>query len=154
MDEISFTGTDYKQAGYLTTDANGRIQVAQSAPIASNAEYDGIVTKYLNERDDPTVNPVKLYLPSNVAPGSFNHTTDFCYVACNGTTQKFILECKFIGYQGSTSFVQTNVANIFNSAEIYNNTSQAHPNQVQNSVEKQHIINHFISDYNHYNYQY
>ncbi len=146
--EISFTGTDYLQQGYLSIDANGRIQVTPSI-VVSNAEYDAIVAKWNIERADQTDNLVKLYLPAGVTPGTFDHTIHFCYILSQSGTGKGKYEVRFIGYQGSVSTVQTPLSNaqVSNALEIYNLTSTAHPNQVQNTNEKQHIINHFRSDY-------
>jgi len=146
--EISFTGTDYLQQGYLSIDANGRIQVTPSI-VVSNAEYDAIVAKWNIERADQTDNLVKLYLPAGVTPGTFDHTIHFCYILSQSGTGKGKYEVRFIGYQGSVSTVQTTLSNaqVANALEIYNLTSTAHPNQVQNTNEKQHIINHFRSDY-------
>jgi len=146
--EISFTGSDYKQQGYLSIDANGRIQVTPSI-VVSNAEYDAIVAKWNIERADQTDNLVKLYLPAGVTPGTFDHTIHFCYILSQSGTGKGKYEVRFIGYQGSVSTVQTTLSNaqVANALEIYNLTSTAHPNQVQNTNEKQHIINHFRSDY-------
>ena len=146
--EISFTGTDYLQQGYLTTDTNGRIQVTPSI-VVSNAEYDAIVAKWNIERADQTDNLVKLYLPAGVTPGTFNHTIHFCYILSSTGTAIGRYEVRFIGYQGSVSTVRTPLSNVqvSNALEIYNLTSTAHPNQIQNTNEKQHIINHFRSDY-------
>ena len=146
--EISFTGSDYLQQGYLSIDANGRIQVVPSIQL-SNAEYDAIVAKWNVERTNQAETLIKLYLPAGVTPGTFNHTIHFCYILSRSGTGKTLYEVRFIGYQGSTAIQETSLTNnlVANALEIYNLTSTAHPNQVQNPNEKQHIINHYISDY-------
>jgi len=149
--EISFTGSDYKTNGYLTVDTNGRIQV-QSSLIVSNAEYDAIALKWTQERSVTTQQLVKIYLPQGVPVGNFDHTIHNVYILSQDPTNnnRQYWDVRFIGYQGSSSIVQLPLTNIFNATEIYNGTSQGHPNNVQPSDEKQHIINHLISDYNHF----
>ena len=151
--EISFTGTDYLQAGYLTTDVNGRIQVTQTAN-PNNAEYSSIVQRWNVQRTDQTQNVAKIYLPNGVIPGTFDHTIHFCYILVTSAAGPVRYEVRFIDYQGSIAIQETSVGDtlVANCAEIYNLTSTAHPNQIQNPNEKQHIINHFTSDYNFYNF--
>ena len=147
--EITFSGTDYKQAGYLTTDANGRIQVTPSI-VVSNAEYDAIALKWTQERTNNNLQLVKIYLPQGVPVGQFNHTIHNVYILSidPSTSSRQLLDVRFIGYQGSTSIQELTLTNVLNSTEIYNNASTAHPNNIPNANEKQHIINHFTSDYN------
>jgi hypothetical protein len=148
--EISFTGSDYLQQGYLTTDVNGRIQVQPSIQL-SNAEYSSIVQRWNLERADqsPLYNAVKIYLPNGVPPGTFDHTIHFCYILVEGNSGSEKYEVRFIGYLGSTAIqnIGINDSQVANCTEIYNLTSTAHPNQIQNPNQKQHIINHFRSDY-------
>jgi len=157
--EISFSGTDYKQAGYLSIDANGRIQVTPSL-IVTNAEYDSINTKWLNQGTDPNRQVQKIYLPNGVPIGGFDHTIHKALLVgiapIFGT--RFWQETRFIGYiengtpRTTIGTVDLNSQNIFNAYEIYTTASQGHPNNVVPSNEKQHIINHFLSDYNHNHY--
>jgi hypothetical protein len=151
--EISFTGTDYLQNGYLTVDTNGRIQVTPSL-VVTNAEYDAIALKWTQERTNTNQQLVKIYLPQGVPVGQFNHTIHNVYILTQDPTNntKQIWDVRFIGYQGSTAINEISLSNVINATEIYNNTSQAHPNQVANVNDKQHIINHFLSDYNHVHY--
>lgn len=154
--EISFSGTDYKQAGYLSIDANGRIQVTPSL-IVTNAEYDSINTKWLNQKTDPNRVVQKIYLPNGVPLGGFDHTIHKAILVGIAPTfgTRFFQETAFVGYiengtpRTSIGVIDIPGANVFNAYEIYTNTSQGHPNNVVPSDEKQHIINHFTSDYNH-----
>jgi len=129
------------------------IKLGQVA-VGTNAEYDAIALKWTQERSVATQQLTKIYLPQGVPVGSFDHTQHNVYILTqdptNGNRQWW--DVRFIGYQGSTSTVELPLTNIINAIEIYNGSSQAHPNNVQSSDEKQHIINHFISDYNHYFY--
>lgn len=151
--EISFTGSDYKTNGYLTVDTNGRIQVTPSIQV-TNAEYDAIALKWTNERANGNDILTKIYLPAGVPVGGFNHTIHNVYIFTTNTanTSKAIYDVRFIGYQSSATTSQTVVNNVNNATEIYTNSSTAHPGNVINPNEKQHIINHFTSDYNHANY--
>jgi hypothetical protein len=151
--EITFTGTDYKQAGYLTTDANGRIQVTPSI-VLNNAEYDAIALKWTQERTNNNRQLVKIYLPQGVPVGQFNHTIHNVYILSIDliASSKQLLDVRFIGYQGSTTIQEITLTNILNAVEIYNGSSTAHPNNIANPNLKQHIINHFRSDFDLYNY--
>jgi hypothetical protein len=156
--EISFTGSDYTTPGYLKVDNTGKIQVTPSL-VVSNAEYDAINTKWLNQRTNINRNVQKIYLPNGVPIGGFDHTIHTCILVgidpTVGSGTKFYQQTKFVGYiQNGTpltgiSAVDLNSQNVINAYEIYTTASEAHPNNVQNPSEKQHIINHFTSDYNH-----
>ena len=151
--EISFTGSDYLQQGYLSIDVNGKIQVVPSI-VLSNTEYNGIYQKWIAQRPIVDEEIVKIYLPGGINPGSFDHTLHSVYLAvinpANNTKKIYLVQ--FIGYivngTPSTTIGFSNPTNIINALEIYNLTSQAHPNQIANPNDKQHIINHFISDFN------
>jgi hypothetical protein len=157
--EINFTGTDYKTNGYLTVDTNGRIQVRPTLTL-SNAEYDDIIQRWLNEKTDPNRVVQKVYLPNGVPVGGFNHTIHECILVGIAPTlgTQFYQQTRFIGYiengtpRTSISAVDIPGNTVFNAVEIYNLASTAHPNNVPNANEKQHIIQHFISDYNIANY--
>jgi hypothetical protein len=151
--EISFTGTDYKTNGYLTVDTNGKIQV-QPSIVVSNAEYDAIALKWTQERTNNNRQLVKIYLPQGVPVGQFDHTIHNVYILSidPSTSSKQLLDVRFIGYQGSASIQELILTNVLNSTEIYNNSSTAHPNNTANANLKQHIINHFRSDFDLYNY--
>ena len=131
------------------------IKLGQIA-VGTNAEYDAIALKWTQERTT-TENLVKIYLPQGVPVGQFDHTIHNVYICVvnSGASARNIYDVKFIGYIENgvprTTISTTIIGNIVNSTEIYNLTSLAHPNNVANSNEKQHIINHFISDFN-FNY--
>ena len=153
------TGTD----AYLKIDATGKIYTeVAGATTTSNSEYDGIVAMWNTQRNAATVsntlgdkNIVKIYLPNGVTPGTYNHTLhNVILLTTNGTT-KAIYQVWFIGYILSNGVARSTVGynpspqNVLNAVEIYNLVSTAHPNQIQNTNDKQHIINHFRSDYEH-----
>ena len=153
------TGTD----AYLKIDATGKIYTeVAGATTTSNSEYDGIVAMWNTQRNAATVsntlgdkNIVKIYLPNGVTPGTYNHTLhNVILLTTNGTT-KAIYQVWFIGYILSNGVARATVGfnpspqNVLNAVEIYNLVSTAHPNQIQNTNDKQHIINHFRSDYEH-----
>jgi hypothetical protein len=151
-----------KSGANLTNNPSGinnslaEVSIIKTVPSLqiTNAEYDAIVVKWLQERPSVDLTLVKIYLPQGVSPGTFNHTIHPVYIF----TQNLVFssrqpaEVRFKGYlengvpRTTTYFV--GVSNIANSIEIYNSTSQAHPNNIANPNEKQHIINHFLSDYN------
>jgi hypothetical protein len=153
------TGTD----AYLKIDATGKIYTeVAGATTTSNSEYDGIVAMWNSQRSTSSVaealqnkNIVKIYLPNGVTPGAYNHTLhNVILLTTNGTT-KVIYQVWFIGYILSNGVARSTVGynpspqNVLNAVEIYNLVSTAHPNQIQNTNDKQHIINHFRSDYEH-----
>jgi hypothetical protein len=157
--EITFTGTDYKTNGYLTVDTNGRIQV-QPSIVVSNAEYDNIIQRWLNEKTDPNRVVQKVYLPVGVPVGGFDYTIHECILAGIAPTlgTRFYQQTRFVGYiengtpRTSISAIDIPGGNLLNAVEIYNNGSLAHPNNVADANEKAHIIQHFLSDYNIANY--
>ena len=154
------TGSD----AFLKVDSTGKIytEVAGNSTPVSNAEYDGIVAMWNTQRNSGTVantlggrDIVKIYLPNGVTPGTYSHTLhNVILLTTNGTT-KVIYQVWFIGYILSNGVARSTVGfnpspqNVLNAVEIYNLVSTAHPNQIQNTNDKQHIINHFRSDYEH-----
>ncbi len=66
--EISFTGNDYKQSGYLTTDVNGRIQVTPTATLP-NVEWTNIVNYWKTQSGNTSANVSAILLKSGVQSG-------------------------------------------------------------------------------------
>lgn len=129
----------------------------QSSP-PTNAEYDTIALKWTQERPVETDDVTKIYLPAGVPVGSFDYTTHTAYIFTMNTTTntRQIYNVMFIGYIANgvprTTIGLMEMSNITNATEIYNNTSPTHPNQVPAPNLREHIMNHFISDYNYQHY--
>lgn len=129
------------------------IKLGQIA-VGTNAEYDAIALKWTQERTNNNRQLVKIYFPQGVPVGQFDHTIHNVYILTIDptTSSKQLLDVRFIGYQGSITIQEITLTNVVNSTEIYNLTSTAHPNNTANANEKQHIINHFKSDFDLFNY--
>ena len=67
--EISFTGTDYLQQGYLKTDVNGRIQVTTTVP--PNIEWTNIVNYWVAQSGNTSANVSAILLKNGVVPGTW-----------------------------------------------------------------------------------
>jgi hypothetical protein len=83
--EISFTGSDYLQVGYLKTDVNGRIQVTTTVP--PNIEWTNIVNYWVAQTGNTSANVSAILLKNGVVPGTWTQNdTIFMRYTIGGTS--------------------------------------------------------------------